>query len=147
MSELTFNNAIKGLKKISFAGDLSRTGKSKIPLLAAFILLSAAFAHAFTVSKDGSADYTSIKEALNDQATFGGTIIVKPDTYYESNLSIGFNRTLQAENLNNPESTIIDATGSGKPVISAGYATIIGFTIRGGARLMRVVNRGAASGP
>jgi len=133
MSELTFKQAIKKLRKVSFAGNLSKAGKNTIASLAALILLPAAFAHAAIVSKDGNYDYTSIRAALNDPATAGETIIVKPDIYEESNLTVGGNRTLQAENPNSPESTIIDANDTNEPVISgAANATIIGFTIRGG---------------
>ena len=101
-------------------------------LAAALIFLPVAFAQAITVCKDGTCDFTSIKAALNDRDHFGETITVKPGIYQESNLKVT-GRILQSETPNNPKATIIDATGSGKPVIySASNCTIMGFTIRGG---------------
>ncbi|UCG56420.1 MAG: hypothetical protein JSU70_16350, partial [Phycisphaerales bacterium] len=136
MSELRPRKVIEEPRAKSLAGDPAKAGKGTIPFLAAFVLLPAAFAHAFTVCKDDGCTYKSIKAALTDPATLGATIIVKPDIYYESNLTVTGGRTLQAENYDNPESTIIDANDAG-PVFSGagdvgGNVEIIGFTIRGG---------------
>jgi len=78
------------------------------------------------VAADGTADYTSIQDAIN-AASNGDTIFVFSSTYYE-NIVINKSISLIGEDRNN---TIIDGSGVGDVVnITAEWVNISGFTIR-----------------
>ena len=105
---------------------------------------------AVTVCKDGTCDHTSIKSALLDVSHKGEDVIItKPGTFEESELTIGGTtqggpRTLMSLN-DDPAGTIIDATGSGKAVVSClGLSTIRGITLRGGNGGVRVCYGGGS---
>ncbi len=117
--------------------------RTRIHTFSSLLLLVGLFgltnqALAVTVCKDGTCDHTSIKSALLDVNHKGENVIItKPGTFQESDLTIGGTtqggpRTLMSLN-DDPAGTIIDASGSGKAVVSClGLSTIRGITLRGG---------------
>ncbi len=84
----------------------------------------------FTVAADGSTDYETISEAL-DEAKDGDVILVKPGTYEEE---VEFDDDLSNVTLlgSGPDQTVIDADGEYAGVTLRGNGhRISGFTIRG----------------
>ena len=77
------------------------------------------------VDDDGSADYTSIQDAV-DAASDGDIVYVYSGTYYD-HVKINTSIVLQGED---KESTIIDAGGSGDAIfVTADYVEITGFSV------------------
>lgn len=80
----------------------------------------------WTVDDDGTADFRTIQEAINN-ATQGGTIYVYNGTYYE-NVVVNKSVTLIGENR---RSTVIDGNYTGNVMnITASYVNVTGFTIQ-----------------
>ncbi|MGA1875735.1 MAG: right-handed parallel beta-helix repeat-containing protein [bacterium] len=85
------------------------------------------------VAADGSADFTSIREAI-DYAAAGDTITVLPGVYHE-NIIIAA-REISLISQEGADSTIIDGSGSGSVIILAEVGPqglVDGFTIKGGS--------------
>ncbi len=94
-----------------------------------------------TVEQDGSGDYTTIAEALENMPPGGGTIIVGPGVYTDQ-LMIYHNVTIISSE--GPEATILDGEGShrmmtfNRPLEGPGKkkdgpkASVAGFTFRSG---------------
>jgi len=74
-------------------------------------------------------NYTTIQAAV-DNASAGGTIIVRDGTYTE-NVDVGKRLTIRSEN--GSDSTIVTAANSSHNVfkLTADYVTILGFTVTG----------------
>jgi hypothetical protein len=85
------------------------------------------------VSNAGSGDgsetnpYRSIMAAIN-HSTWGDTVRVAPGIYYENVVMKDYVNLIGAD----PETTVIDANGSGSVVETSNNATLSGFTIRNG---------------
>lgn len=97
-----------------------------------------AVAAEYTVSKDGSGDFTVIQDAI-DAASEGDTISVNPGSYYESIRFNGKNIVLRSSNPYDPEvveATIINARRRRSVVEFQGTevetCVLDGFTITGG---------------
>ena len=96
------------------------------------------FAEVITVNWDGTADYTTLQEAIN-AAVHDDTVIVSEGTYVE-NINIGGkNITLTSTNPDDPnvvEAPVIDGGGMGSVVKFAGSedarCKLVGFTVTNG---------------
>ncbi len=122
---------------------------SLLTLLLGMLLQGQALA--VTVCKDGTCDHTSIKSALLDTNHKGENVIItKPGLYEESGLTIGGTsqggpRILMSQS-NDPEGTIIDASGSDSAVVSCLIlSTIRGITLRGGIGGVRLCAGGGST--
>jgi hypothetical protein len=102
-----------------------------------------------TVEQDGTGDYTSIAEAMNNLPRNGGTILIGPGVYTDL-LYIDCKVTILSTD--GPETTILDGEGShrimvflrpeerpGKKKLTGPRASVTGFTFRNG-----YANMGAA---
>jgi parallel beta-helix repeat protein len=89
------------------------------------IRLARAHPKTWTVDDDGTADFSTIQEAINN-ASSGDTILVKAGVYYER-VSIGKSLTVVGED---PKTTIINGRGQTYAVkISKENVTFSGFTV------------------
>jgi parallel beta-helix repeat protein len=109
-----------------------------LALLAVILYASLCIAETINVNPNGTADYQTIQQAINN-ANNGDTVIVAPATYYENVDFIGKAITVTSSDPEDwavVESTIINANDVNSAVIftnSEGPASIItGFTITGG---------------
>ncbi len=86
-----------------------------------------------TVKTDGSGDFSSISEAVNESRP-GDSILVYPGTYRE-NVDVPWSLNLSSVS-GKPEDTILEAENTEEPVfhITASSANISGFSIKGSSR-------------
>jgi FlgD Ig-like domain len=134
------------------------TMKSKFFILFfAFVsICSMLFSTSWYVKQDGTADFTTIMEALDSGNTGGGdSIIVHPGIYYE-NLEIDYNESSLTLSSLYPQTgdesyiynTIIDGNQNGSAVYidNTLMFRMMGFTIRNGSGHLRTPNTGFAGG-
>ncbi len=109
-------------------------------IVTALLLVIPCSARTLTVDTNGSANYRSIQEAIND-ARHGDTIIVSPGTYRENVSFKGWRITVRSEDpgdLGIVRSTIIEGTAGASVVFEFGErkeSMLTGFTITGGGIL------------
>jgi len=108
-------------------------------LISIFLPLSSIWSATIIVDLNGTGDYTTIQEGINN-ATDGDIILVYPGTYYENIDYIGKNITVASKYYTTGDdayidSTIIDGNNNGSCVLvnsDETNASLLGFTLQNG---------------